>query len=410
MNASPRRNAICLASDQNYIDYTYVTVLSISEHASKDNHYEIVILSSGVLEYKKQIFYELNSENFTVRFVDMEKYIEQTGMNTFFLSRHISMATYFRYFIPEIFSDYDRVLYMDGDVIAQEDVADLFSFNMDGRMLGVVVEADAPLFPESRKTYHTNQLLIDSDQYFCAGILLYNIPVCLAENLQENCFETQARLVNPPLHDQDVLNSVTFGRNVVLPTRWHLMLWIYSAKNLDRLKQHSPANHDDYSAAAETPALLHFGGSVKPWKNPSLPFADLWWNVARKTPFYERFLADVTQYQISTAINELKKHVSLLTEKLDNDLKNHVSLLTENQDKALAAIKTDLQTMKEEEKAARSRALRATILSSKRNSLKFRYALYRLLSKVTGGKLRKKLLTKRHELKAQLDFLKRCAQ
>ena len=150
MNACPLRNAICLASDQNYIDYTYVTVLSIAEHASKDSHYEVVILSTGVLEYKKQIFYALNSDNFSVRFVDMEKYLEQTEMRNFFISRHVSTATYFRYFIPEIFSNYDRVLYMDGDVIALEDVAELFSFNIDGRMLGVDMEADAPLFPEER--------------------------------------------------------------------------------------------------------------------------------------------------------------------------------------------------------------------------------------------------------------------
>ena len=81
----PPRNAICLASDQNYIDYTYVTVLSIAEHASPAQHYEVVILSSGVLEYKKKIFYRLNSENFIVRFIDMDEYVDKiigfTGNN-----------------------------------------------------------------------------------------------------------------------------------------------------------------------------------------------------------------------------------------------------------------------------------------------------------------------------------------
>ena len=188
------------------------------------------------------------------------------------------------------------------------------------------------------------------------------------------------------------------------------MLWIYSAKKLESLKQQSPANYADYSSAADAPALLHFGGSVKPWKNPSLPFADLWWKYGRKAPFYERFLANVTQYQITTAVNALKKHASLLTEKQESGLKHHVALLSEKQDKALAAIKTEMKTMKEQEKAAHSDSLRATVLSAKRRSLKYRHALYRLLSKVTGGRLRKKFLTKRQEIKAQLDFLKRCAR
>lgn len=352
----PPRNAICLASDQNYIDYTYVTVLSIAEHASPAQHYEIVILSSGVLEYKKKIFYRLNSENFTVRFIDMEEYIAQSGMENFFTSGHISLATYFRYFIPDIFKNYDRVLYLDGDIIALEDVAKLFTFDMTGYLLGVVKECDNEICSDYWKKYHIEQLGINLSAFFCCGIILYNIPECHKEKLQEKCFETQKRLVSPHFHDQDVLNSVTFKKNLFLPMRWHVMIWIYNESTLNNLRTLSPANYADYCAALNDPALLHFGGKIKPWKDPQLPFADLWWEVARKTPFYERFLSEVTQYQISTVV-------------------------------------------------ARD-ARRVTVLSSKRNSIKLRHTAYRLLSKITSGSLRKKLMNKRQKLKAQLDLLK----
>ncbi|MBR3881611.1 MAG: hypothetical protein IKJ34_08485 [Mailhella sp.] len=440
---SPLRTAICLASDHNYIDYTYVTALSIKEHASEKNCYEVVILNSGVLEYKKQLFYALNSDNFSVRFVDMEEHIEQTGMKEFFLSRHISTATYFRYFIPEIFSDYDRVLYMDGDVIALEDVAGLFSFDMDGRMLGVVVETDAPLFPDFRKVYHTDKLFIDSDQYFCAGILLYNIPICLAEKLQEKCFETQARLVDPPLHDQDVLNCVTFGRNIILPTRWHLMLWIWSPTNLDNLRKHSPENHADYSAATNDPALLHFGGPIKPWKNPSLPFADLWWKYARKAPFYERFLSEMHQFQINVSANGQKKHYTTLINAQGTILREQTETLNALREEnhqlttqlealrsTLSGIEQQLQretgnherlealheenrslweqlgALRQKEEQMHGELIHATILSSRRYSLKIRYAACCLFSRVTFGDYQKKLMRKGRKLKAQLDFLK----
>jgi len=353
---TPPRNAICLASDQNYIDYTYVTVLSIAEHASPAQHYEIVILSSGVLEYKKKIFYRLNSENFTVRFIDMEEYIAQSGMENFFTSGHISLATYFRYFIPDIFKNYDRVLYLDGDIIAHDDIANIFLFNIKGYLLGVVQDADRYFFDEERKKYISNHLGVDYTKYFCAGLILYNIPECLSFNLTKKCFITQERLVNPLFHDQDVLNSITFQKNYFIPLRWHLMSWIYSYNKLDRLKELFPDYFIEYLSASNDVALVHFGGGKKPWNDPKITFADLWWEVAHKTPFYERFLSEVTQYQISTVV--------------DRD------------------------------------ARRVTVLSSKRNSIKLRHTAYRLLSKITSGSLRKKLMNKRQKLKAQLDLLK----
>ncbi len=354
MSSTPRefRCAVCLASDQNYIDYTYVTVLSISEHASLDHHYEIVILSSGVLEYKKQMFYRLNSENIKIRFVDMEEYVKQTEMKEFFISRHISMATYFRYFIPEIFSTYDRVLYMDGDVIAYDDISKIFYFDLNGYLLGVVHDADCFCFSNHRRQYITDSLRIDWQEYFCAGILLYNIPECRTFGLQTKCFETQARLVNPPLHDQDVLNAVTFGKNRTLPTRWHFMWWILAHNKSEAFKKSMPERYKDYLASAQDVALIHYGGGLKPWHRPELPYADLWWHTAQKSPFYERFLSDLHLYQIRSELRScLTKHHS----------------------------------------------------PTKHFGLKLRYTLCSLLSKITSGALRYKLLQKRHELKARLS-------
>ncbi len=302
------------------------------------------------------MFYRLNSDNFHVRFVDMDEYIQQVGMKDFFISRHISMATYFRYFIPEIFHEYDRVLYMDGDVIAADDIAPVFSFDLDGCLLGVVHDADCFCFDEQRRQYQAEALHIDWQEYFCAGILLYNIPECRAFELQKKCFDTQARLVNPPLHDQDVLNSVTFGRNRVLPTRWHLMWWILAYDKTEAFRRSMPERCQDYLNAAQNAALVHYGGGRKPWHRPELPFADLWWQTARKSPFYERFLSELHLHH------------------LRNEVRNAFPLQTS---------------------------------FAKLFRLKLRYKVYRLLSKITAGSLRQKLLRKRYSIKNQLSQLKR---
>ena len=196
------------------------------------------------------------------------------------------------------------------------------------------------------------------------------------------------------------------------------MWWGYLLNKLADMRKASPEVYEDYVDAAQNPFLIHYGGERKPWHAPQLPFADLWWQTARKTPFYEHFLHDMYQAQADDVANSLKKHCTSITDNLANGLKKHCasiadnlasdfkkdcSALTVSQNNALAQIRKHEELMRLE-------LLRATVLSSKRSSLKLRHALYRLLSKVTGGKLRKKFLTKRQEIKAQLDFLKRCAR
>lgn len=353
---TPSRNAICLASDQNYIDYTYVTVLSIAEHASPAQYYEVVILSSGVLEYKKKIFYRLNSENFIVRFIDMEEYVESTGMKDFSINSYLSIATYFRYFIPKIFSDSNKVLYLDGDIIATTDISDIFNTNMNGKLLGTVHDAGIYSFSERLKEYFSDVLNMDWQDYFNAGVLLYNIYECKEFGLMDKCFQTQHNIKTPYFNDQDILNTITIRKNHKLPLRWNFMYMIYATDKLSHLKEARPDFYQDYITEGNSAILIHYAGPRKAWHHPQLPFADLWWEVARKTPFYERFLSEVTQYQISTVVNR--------------------------------------------------DALRVTVLSSKRNSIKLRHTAYRLLSKITSGSLRKKLMNKRQKLKAQLDLLK----
>ena len=176
MEPSSPRHAICLASDQNYIDYAYVTVLSIADHSSPEHQYEIVILGNGILEYKKQLFYRLNSKNLSVSFIDMEKYIDSSKMQNFFTSGHITMASYFRYFIPSIFKDYNKVIYVDTDTIIRDDIYKIFSYNIDNYMLGVVNHPHAPACASQEiKNYRSEVLHIIPDEYFNAGVLLYNI-------------------------------------------------------------------------------------------------------------------------------------------------------------------------------------------------------------------------------------------
>lgn len=299
-------NAICFACDSNYIKQTYVSVMSIVNHAVEDETYEIVILETGISEYQKKEFYLLETDNIKISFFDMQVLVDTKGISNFFISRYITIASYFRIFIPEIFSNYNKVLYLDSDIIVCENIAPLWEVDLAQYLLGVVPDISRYIFKLERATYIEKQLRMSCENYFCAGVILYNIKAVRAFNLTEKCCELLGKIPKPMFHDQDILNAVTNGKNKELPTKWHFMSWIMTYNNLTRLKEKTPsAIYKDFIQTSKDFNIIHFGGRRKPWQQASLPFAQYWWNIARRTPFYESFLFEMQQLQIDSSLKSL---------------------------------------------------------------------------------------------------------
>ena len=116
------------------------------------------------------------------------------------------------------------------------------------------------------------------------------------------------------------------------------------------------ALYEDYDIM---PAIIHYTSHEKPWKNPHHTFANIWWEYARKTPFYEIFLKDLNCNKMVAPVSASDINKSLLLQ----------------------------------------------ILSYKKD--KRRYYRYKILSKITFGNMRKYYKQKRKGLKAYLKNIER---
>ena len=294
-----KRHAICFACDDKYLDKTYVCIKSIIENSTETDTYEIVILESNILEYQKKVFHSLETENIKIHFFNMNERIRTEGLDKFFISGHVSIATYFRFFIPEIFSNYEKVLYLDGDIIVCKNINQLINEDLGENLLGVIKDIDRYVFKPERITFVEQQLKMSCESYFCAGVILYNIDACKRFNLKEKCCNLLAEIPNPMFHDQDILNSVCNGIVKFLPSKWHFQAWAMVHNNLLQIKEKSPQSiYDDLIETSNEFHLIHFGGGIKPWLQASRPFAQFWWNVARTTPFYESFVHEMQQHSL----------------------------------------------------------------------------------------------------------------
>lgn len=65
-----------------------------------------------------------DKSNFSIRYLDPTPYIQGCS---FYIRGHFSIETYFRLVLPELLPGYQKILYLDSDMVVQGDVAELYN-------------------------------------------------------------------------------------------------------------------------------------------------------------------------------------------------------------------------------------------------------------------------------------------
>ena len=80
----------------------------------------------------------------------------------------------------------------------------------------------------------------------------------------------------------------------------------YSDIRKENIRIYAPNNiYKDYLETIKNPYIIHYAGVNKPWNRLDVNFANEYWEIARKTPFYEMIL-----YRM---IHEQSSHISFAT-------------------------------------------------------------------------------------------------
>lgn len=329
--------AVVLSADDNYVPYLAVTIKSILDHANPKYNYDIVIFDDGISEHHKRRMAKLISLNASIRYVNVKELIKGIDLSLFQVRGIWSMATYYRLFIPQIMSDYDRVLYLDCDILVRNDLTDLFDMDMKGNQIACVYDDIRYTNNKARIKDCEEKLKLKNYRcYFNAGVILFNVSKIKYEEFKEQFFYV-LRNYELPFQDQDVLNIIFEDKCKFLDFAWN-----YQCHTLSENPQ--LANVEELSKAAENPKIIHYTSPFKPWKYPDLLYADEWWEVARKIPFYEEIIFKNTitsnlllrnlvmhkrlllKYQLckmlrTISFGKLKRKISMVCNKLQSQVK-----------------------------------------------------------------------------------------
>lgn len=269
---------IFYACDDKFVKYTIVSLTSMIRNASKKRHYHVYILHTNITEESQKRVLALQTKNFEISFENVTDYLESIS-DRLPLRHYYTKTTYFRFFIAEMFPQYDKAIYIDSDTIVQGDISRLYDTNIGNCYLGAAHEqamAQIDVFG----TYCERVVGVSRKDYFNAGVMLINCEQFRNHNVLDRFIHYLGIYNFAVTQDEDYLNLICKNRVYHLDQRWNTEL-------TDGLS---------FPFDVREGYILHYIMVNKPWHYEDCRLADVFWHYAAQTSEYEVLRAELESY------------------------------------------------------------------------------------------------------------------
>jgi lipopolysaccharide biosynthesis glycosyltransferase len=278
---------IALATDQRYVIPTYVAMESVMLSSGKDNFYDFYILINHTLNNEEiQLFTALSKthKNCNVNFINTGNAFDDVKIT---LPNVNSNATFFRLLLMEYLNYYDKCIYLDSDVLVNQDICELYDTELEGDYIAGVKAVAYVTRPDGGGDYLKQTGLKSLDQYINAGVLVMNLKKMREDDIKSKIEKLMFRCY--PSQDQDILNIVCYDRIRFLPFKYNVMTK-YAYYDIEKYEE--IFSEEQIVDAWMKPAIIHYADIIKPWDAVLSIFAEHWWEVLMQTPIFSKFIKE----------------------------------------------------------------------------------------------------------------------
>ena len=290
---------IFFSTDDNYIPYLDVAIASLIANASKDYRYRMIVLNTGIRPEHINMIKKNEQPGFAIDFMDISEHLEHIKSH-FKNVYHFSIATYYRLFIASLFPQYDKIVYLDCDLVVLGDISKLYHIELDENILGAVTDQYVQNTVEFRR-YAEIALGVDPDEYVNAGVLVINLEAYRKNRIEDKFIqlitEYDFDLLDP---DQAYLNYLCRDKIQILPNGWN--------------KEPMPL------ACEGSKNIVHYALYKKPWQDDDVIDGEFFWDYAKKSPFFQLILrnkaafGDAEKASKEAAAKEILEHANAIVE------------------------------------------------------------------------------------------------
>ena len=283
---------IFFAIDDRYIPFLAVTLQSLIEHTSKNVKYLINILYTDISEENKEKIKKYEKSNVSIEFIDLSEYMQEI-QEKLYIRDYYSKTTYFRLFIPELFPQLDKAIYLDSDIVVLKDIALLYDVDLKDNLLGAIPD-DSVQIIKSFQDYVEKVIGVSSyKKYFNAGVLSMNLKALREINFIDKFVYLLDSVKYKVAQDQDYLNRLCKGRVKLLDNTWNRM----------------PIGGD--TIPRENLKIIHYNLSYKPWHFEKILYKEYFWEYAKQTEFFDDIMAIKNSYKLEDKFFDMETEKSL---------------------------------------------------------------------------------------------------
>lgn len=260
---------VFFSADNNDMPSLSVALYSLLENASDAYRYAVHVLHAGLNGENIRRIAALATPHCTVSFTDVSEKIAMLG-DRLSLRDFPFDASFYAVFLPELFPQYGKGVYLDCDTVITGDISELFAVETGDNYVGAVADERATVVPELA-AYVQSTLHLPVRDYFHTGVLLLNLGQLREEMFYTQFYKKLAAREIPSMRAQDHWNVLCRGRVVSLPAEWN--------------KVHADCEEE----GDEPPKLLHYDPSCTD-REDNAPYRGYFWRCAVKSPFFGEIL------------------------------------------------------------------------------------------------------------------------
>ena len=250
--------------DDAYAPFLAAALNSAIKNSNPTRRYRAFVLHQGLTKENEIKLKSLERDNFrvTISPIDRSLSIIDDRQGNRLRCDYFTLTIYFRLFIPTLFPEYDKGIYIDSDVVLTDDIAKLFDEDLGDNLIGACRDSsitDIPPFVN----YTEEAIGVNFSDYINSGVLLLNMKKLREEGFEEHFLNLlNTYHFDSVAPDQDYINAICNGRIHYLDPKWDFM-------------------PNDAKPIMENPSLVHYNLFSKPWCYDNIQHGDKFWHYAQ---------------------------------------------------------------------------------------------------------------------------------
>lgn len=270
---------IVFITDENYVYPTIVAIKSI-EQSNPDLMLDIYVITDHVSEKKETEILKCATKTLKVSTIRAAN-VELSALKI--KNLHVSTSAIFKFELANIFKKFDRVLYLDSDILVKKSLNDLLAIDL-GESYAAVVKDFKPM---SYKPPQTVKLKISHEAYFNSGVMLLNLKKIREDDISQKLYDYRKNGINYFM-DQDALN-VVFRENVIYLSLYFNVVssTVGAFKAQELIDYYQLENCKTKNDIYDNAVIIHLTTKYKPWAFGNVPYSTEWMSIYKRCKLKE---------------------------------------------------------------------------------------------------------------------------